>query len=375
MQTLHTRRPDFSQLLKVLRGERPDRPTLFEFYLNEALYEQLAGRRRPPQPPSLRTATDTGSSAARREAGTTQRVSSDELAYYRRLGRWYADAFAAAGYDYVNLTSTAAFPGFAFVRDAHQKEHSVSLNEGGVIASWDDVHAYDWPDASRLDPSVLDAVTDDVPDGMMALMFTPGGVLENLIDLVGYDNLCYMLVDDRSLVAAIARKIGESLAGLYELIADHPRIGALIANDDWGFKTQTMVAPDDLREFVFPWYRRITSIVHEAGKPILLHSCGQLREVMDDVIDQMHFDAKHSFEDVILPVEEAYERWGDRIAVLGGIDVDFLCHEDPDAITARSKAMLERAFDRGGYALGSGNSIPEYVPDESYFAMIRAALE
>jgi uroporphyrinogen decarboxylase len=249
------------------------------------------------------------------------------------------------------------------------------LNEGGVIASWDDVHAYDWPDASRLDPSVLDAVTDDVPDGMMALMFTPGGVLENLIDLVGYDNLCYMLVDDRSLVAAIARKIGESLAGLYELIADHPRIGALIANDDWGFKTQTMVAPDDLREFVFPWYRRITSIVHEAGKPILLHSCGQLREVMDDVIDQMHFDAKHSFEDVILPVEEAYERWGDRIAVLGGIDVDFLCHEDPDAITARSKAMLERAFDRGGYALGSGNSIPEYVPDESYFAMIRAALE
>ena len=27
------------------------------------------------------------------------------------------------------------------------------------------------------------------------------------------------------------------------------------------------------------------------------------------------------------------------------------------------------------YALGAGNSVPEYVPDENYFAMIRAALD
>ena len=37
--------------------------------------------------------------------------------------------------------------------------------------------------------------------------------------------------------------------------------------------------------------------------------------------------------------------------------------------------MLERTAGRGGYALGTGNSVPDYVPDENYFAMIRAALE
>jgi uroporphyrinogen decarboxylase len=36
---------------------------------------------------------------------------------------------------------------------------------------------------------------------------------------------------------------------------------------------------------------------------------------------------------------------------------------------------LAQTAERGGYALGSGNSIPDYVPDESYFAIIRAALE
>jgi uroporphyrinogen decarboxylase len=37
--------------------------------------------------------------------------------------------------------------------------------------------------------------------------------------------------------------------------------------------------------------------------------------------------------------------------------------------------MLERAAERGGFALGTGNSVPEYVPDENFFALIRAALD
>jgi len=61
--------------------------------------------------------------------------------------------------------------------------------------------------------------------------------------------------------------------------------------------------------------------------------------------------------------------------VLGGIDLDFVCRATPEAVYARSRAMLERAAARGGYALGTGNSVPDYVPDPNYFAMIRAALD
>jgi uroporphyrinogen decarboxylase len=37
--------------------------------------------------------------------------------------------------------------------------------------------------------------------------------------------------------------------------------------------------------------------------------------------------------------------------------------------------MIERTAARVGYALGSGNSIPDYVPAENFDAMRRAALE
>jgi uroporphyrinogen decarboxylase len=53
--------------------------------------------------------------------------------------------------------------------------------------------------------------------------------------------------------------------------------------------------------------------------------------------------------------------------------VDFVCRSTPAEVHARSRAMLERAGARGGYALGTGNSVPEYVPLEKYFAMISAA--
>jgi uroporphyrinogen decarboxylase len=61
--------------------------------------------------------------------------------------------------------------------------------------------------------------------------------------------------------------------------------------------------------------------------------------------------------------------------LLGGIDVDFIIRHTPEETYTRSRAMLERAASQGGYALGTGNSVPEYIEDEKYFAMTRAALE
>ncbi len=366
----YPREPDFEQFLKVMRREVPDRPTLFEFYLNIPLYERLAGRPAPRDPGK---AGGHDASTSPLAGGVVDRE--EMLAGYAALGRWYADAFAGAGYDYVNFGPGVVFPDFIFREGAHTQDASRSLNDQPLITGWEDFEQFPWPDSSQVDVGIIEAVLSDLPEGVQALCYGPCGVLENLVDLTGYDNLCYMLVDDRDLVRAIASKIGESLLDLYRQFVDHPKIGAMIANDDWGFKTQTMISPADLREFVYPPHRDAVRLAHDHGKPILLHSCGNLETVMDDLIDDIGYDAKHSYEDVIMPIEDVYSTWGDRIAILGGIDVDFLCRTDEAAIYRRSRAMVEKSREKGGYALGSGNSIPEYVPQDAYFAMTKAALE
>ncbi|MDR1438865.1 MAG: hypothetical protein LBJ10_02270 [Clostridiales bacterium] len=340
---LHDRKPDIENLYKVLRCEEPSRPTLFELFMNTPLYERLAGRELP-------------------KSGEPQ------LEYLKLV----VDAYSAAGYDYASTQGSEMK--FENGRAA-QKNKSISLNEGAVITDEASFLAYSWPDPESCDYSMLDKIRGYMPDGMKLMVMGPGGVLENTIALTGYDNLCLMLYDDPGLAKAIIDKVGECLLKHYEISAGFESVGLIMSNDDWGFKTQTFLSPDQMREYVFPWHRKIAQLAHSKGLPALLHSCGNFNAVMEDTIESIGFDGKHSYEDNILPVEESYERWNGRIAILGGIDVDYVITRSEEEIAGRCKAMLKRAQGRGGYALGTGNSVPEYVPQDHFIALLRAALE
>jgi uroporphyrinogen decarboxylase len=110
-------------------------------------------------------------------------------------------------------------------------------------------------------------------------------------------------------------------------------------------------------------------MTHEAGRLYLLHTCGKLDLIMDDLVNTVGIDAKHSFEDTIEDVADAKEKWGSKIALLGGIDMDFICRADEDAIRQRVRKTLDRCGTRG-YCLGTGNSVANYVPVDNYLAML-----
>jgi uroporphyrinogen decarboxylase len=218
---------------------------------------------------------------------------------------------------------------------------------------------------------VFDQYAHLLPDGMKFVVPGPGGLLESAIDLVGFERLCYMLYEDEQLVQNVFDAVGCRLLRFYEICSAFESVGAFIVNDDWGFKTQTIFDPDNMRKYIFPWHRKIVTAIHQSGKPAILHSCGNIYGMLDEIIETLGYDAKHSFEDVILPVEEAWKAWENKIAILGGIDMDFLATRTPEAVAKRASHLLELTQSKG-YALGSGNSIPEFIPVENYLAMIRA---
>lgn len=335
-----SKKPDFNNLLKVINREQPDRPTLFEYFLNDRLYIDLANRYKSG-------------------GGDSEEYFCQRITY----------AFAAGGYDYVSTH----IPGFDFPTKGRDCISSLSLNDGGTILTREDFDNYVWPDPAKANYAILDEFRKFLPDGMKLIIWATGGVLESAIELIGFDNLCFMLQDDPELAGDVFRELGTRLAEYYRIAARHDLVGALISSDDWGFNTSTMISPDDLRRFVFPYHKMIVDAIHESGKPAILHSCGYLEEVMDDIIDVMKFDAKHSYEDNIIPVEKFYDMYHDRIAILGGIDVHFICTETPDRIYERTMNMIRKTNGCTGWAIGTGNSVPSYVPDENYFAMIKSA--
>jgi len=331
-----TRMPDVQNLYKVLRREAPVRPTLFELFMGDTVYTYFAGKW-----------PETGC-----------RI--DET-------RYLIKAYAAAGYDYATVHGSA----FRFKSRERHGKSTVSLNDGATITDRASFDAYEWPEVAEVSFDRLD-VAGDLPGGMKLMVMGPGGVLENVIQLMGYDNLCLLIYDDPQLVHDVFENVGRRLLAYYEKALTYPSVGLMMSNDDWGFNTQTMLMPAHMREFVFPWHKKLVECGHAKGLPVILHSCGYFDEVMNDVIE-MGYDGKHSYEDNILCVEDSYRKWHDRIAILGGIDLDFIVTKAPEEVYARSKAML--ALGQTGYALGTGNSVPAYVPLENYLAMTRAALE
>jgi uroporphyrinogen decarboxylase len=339
---LHNRKPDIENLYKVFRSETPSRPTLFELFMNLPLYERLAGRTLPK----------TGVPA------------------HENL-KLVVEAYAAAGYDYASTHGS----NFGFTSGRHERKNTISLNDGFVITDEASYNAYTWLEPEDCDYSRLETIRPFLPDGMKLMLMGPGGVLENVISLTGYDNLCLMMYDNPDLVQAIFDNVGKRLLRYYEIALEFDTVGLLMSNDDWGFKTQTFLAPPDMRKYVFPWHKKYVELAHKHGIPAALHSCGYFADVMEDTINYIGFDGKHSYEDAILPVEDSYERWQGRIAILGGIDVNWIINHSEAEITARCRAMLERAESRGGYALGTGNSVPEFIPQDHFIALLKAALE
>lgn len=137
--------------------------------------------------------------------------------------------------------------------------------------------------------------------------------------------------------------------------------------DDFGFHSSTLISNEDLQTLVIPEYKKIIELIHSYHKPFLLHSCGCIFDVMDDLIEVAGIDAKHSNEDSIAPFSRWIEDYGDKIGNFGGIDTDVLCDNSTVDLEEYLSVIVADALKKeGGVAIGSGNSIPSYVSPERY---------
>lgn len=274
-----------------------------------------------------------------------------------------ADIFAGLGFELFRVWLPGAeFPIAGSKGITWGEEHE------GPIQSAQDLDRFDWPDPRNIDSSQLEYYEKQLPEGMGT--FHVVKIWEVVRELIGFESFCFKSVEEPELVEELTRRVGRFHVKLVELLCSFDRVEAVYATDDYGFKTSTMLSPQQIRELFLPWHRRIAEIAHRNGKLFLFHSCGKVDPLMDDLIDDVGIDAKHSFEDAVVPVTEAKRRWGDRVALLGGLDVDLVARRGVEEIVDRTRELLEICQPGGGYCLGLGNWVTSYIPPEHYEAVL-----
>lgn len=292
----------------------------------------------------------------------------------RKYMKHFVDFWVNNGYDTVSfeLGIPMSCPGSGCLR----------IHTPPVLKSQEDVDAYPWNEIEEKyfekNGPLFEMFAEEISkhDNVKGVGGPGYGIFETVQDLVDYTELCYLLVDDPEMV----KNAFDRVTILYQDIWSHflrdyaepycvCRMG-----DDLGYASQTLLPHKDIREMIIPGYKKIIDLVHSSGRPFILHSCGKIFDVMEDII-AAGIDAKHSNEDNIAPFHTWVERYGERICNLGGIDMNILCLETPATIKEKVLSTINENIDYGGFALGCGNSIPDYIPVEGYFAMVNAANE
>lgn len=238
----------------------------------------------------------------------------------------------------------------------------------GPIQSWADLERYDWPDPAAVDFAQMEHYEANLLDQMG--VFHCVKIWEVVRELLGFESFCLKMAEEPDLVAEVIRRVGEFHVALVESLCHFRATFAVYAADDFAYKTATMMAPRYIIDNFLPWHRRMAEIAHCHGKLYFLHACGKVDALMDHLIDVVGIDAKHSFEENVVPVTEAKRRWGSRVSLLGGLDVDFIARQDEAAIRQRVRETLDVCQPGGGYCLGLGNWVTDYIPVDHYLAVL-----
>jgi uroporphyrinogen decarboxylase len=161
----------------------------------------------------------------------------------------------------------------------------------------------------------------------------------------------------------------------YLRAADALKPDGFWTSDDLGHQTGPMMSPAVFHDLLFPYYKRVGDALAEGGLHFWLHSCGDNRLLLDDLIAAglrvFHPVQKHTMDEA-----ETARTFGDRLTFLAGIDVQHTLQEkDPEGVRAEVRFLVD-TFDRpeGGMCIAAGNGIVAGTPFENIEAFLDEAV-
>jgi uroporphyrinogen decarboxylase len=146
-------------------------------------------------------------------------------------------------------------------------------------------------------------------------------------------------------------------------------IDAVYFGDDWGQQHGLQMGPRKWREFILPQLKRMYGVVRAAGKFVMIHSCGDVDELFDDLL-AAGLNCFNPFQPEVMDVYSLLPRYRGRLAFHGGLSTQrTLPFGTPDDVRRETRRLLELGAE-GGYIFAPAHDVEGDVPLENMLAMI-----
>lgn len=199
-------------------------------------------------------------------------------------------------------------------------------------------------------------------------------LFERAWSLRGMQNLLIDFKQNPAFVHELFGAITEFNLKVLERLGQFPVDGVRFA-DDWGGQQGLLMSPDTWRSFIRPYLARMYQQAHRQGYDVLIHSCGNISALLDDLIE-IGVNVFNPLQPEAMDIESVMVKHSGRLAFWGGLSLQkTLPFGTPQEVKKEVRHRLELGRKFGGYIVAPSHDMPPDVPLENIEAMVEVLKE
>ncbi len=195
------------------------------------------------------------------------------------------------------------------------------------------------------------------------------GLWERSWTLRGFENALMDTVLNTAFYEELLDRILEMHLAMVDKLCQLP-IDGVFFGDDWGDQRGVIIGPERWRKLFKPRTQRLYERAHQHGKWAITHCCGNVFEIIPDMID-MGLDVLESLQPEAMDVYEIKRRYGNNLRLWGGLGTQqTLPFGSPQEVRNEIRRLIREMGKGGGYILAPAKPLMPEVPTENAVAVI-----
>ena len=241
------------------------------------------------------------------------------------------------------------------------------------LASWDQWERYSFPDALSAERFVgVDELIRANKDKYLLGMVW-NSTFERMWMLRGMENLLL----DSYLYPKPFFELRDKYLEFNLTILDRwleTEVDGIYFGDDLGTQKGLLMSPKMWRELYLPMYQKLFSRTRAAGKHVFFHSCGDITDILADMVD-CGLNVLNPVQPNVMDVSFVLKEFGKDLVLWGATDMqENIPFGTPAEIEAEIKRTVQLCWRKGGYIGGTAQGCPPGVPHINIEAFMRAFL-